>query len=141
MKFALLFVMLATAMSAASKTDVVAAVIIGEAGGEGREGMRAVASVIQNRTNKWRNSYRIATAPLQFSAYNGYANRQEILVNRAKKHPHWTYAVELATQLETSSVEDNTDGSDHYHNTTVAPRWADKMTFKTRIGGHLFYKS
>lgn len=37
-------------------------------------------------------------------------------------------------------AEDITDGSTHYHNHTVMPRWASKMVKTTVIEGHIFYR-
>ena len=54
-----------------SDTDIIAATIIGEAGGESYEGMQAVKNVLQNRAvKKGTIIAREALRPKQFSMWN-----------------------------------------------------------------------
>ncbi len=121
------------------ETHVIAAVIIREAGGEGKMGMQAVANVIQNRM-RGKTAYQVVTAPKQFSCYNNYVNREEDFVALAAGHSRFEHALELAKQIQTKSVPDITRGSTHYHTIHVRPYWADKFPFTVKIGNHLFYR-
>jgi N-acetylmuramoyl-L-alanine amidase len=141
MKYLLLLALLYSPVNAkVSENQVVASVIILEAGGEGEAGMRAVAAVIQNRMGR-KSAYKVVTTPKHFSCFNGYAKRQDEFVNRAAKHPRYALALTLAKEIASKRVADNTGKADHYHTTDVHPYWAPKMTFTKKIGNHLFYKS
>ena len=61
--------------------DIIAAALIGEAGGEGYKGMQAVMNVIVNRSKSSNDFVRAAVAnvlkPKQFSFFNKYTSGQE----------------------------------------------------------------
>lgn len=137
MKLLLLFVTLLCSVRASS--DVVAAVIIFEAGGEGKAGMQAVANVIANRS-KTKTPYEVVTRRHQFECITKHLNNQDAFVARAKRHPHWAYARELVERINDRTLPDITGGSTHYHNLTIVPYWANKIAFKGQIGNHKFYR-
>lgn len=127
-----------------SESQVLAAVIVQEAGGEGQTGMLAVAGVIQNRAAVRRATpYAIVTKKFQFESYarvlNGKLSEDE-WVNLYRNHPRWLYAVELADKIDKKLCPDITHGSTNFHNTSMTPYWAKKMSFQVKIGKHLFYK-
>ena len=117
--------------------DTVVACIILEAGGEGRTGMEAVNEVLHNRAHaQHKTLFQIATAPMQFSCFN---NGVEAAVAKAKKHPYWNVAMEIAK----ASLTDHTHGAKFYHTLNSKPSWAAKILKKGAkiviIGHHKFY--
>lgn len=122
----------------ASELDLVAAVIAGEARGEGREGMLAVAEVIRNRGA---DPARTVLEPYQFSCLNDSPARE--LVRRMKTSPRWGAAHRIATMLylHPQDLGDTTRGATHYHATGIKPpNWATKNRRTTQIGNHIFYR-
>ncbi len=94
--------------------------IIGEAGGEGLEGMRAVASAIRNRGHL-RGVYGL---------HAKHVNRE----------PKWVWA--MAKKAWASSKEyDYANGGTHWEGTAFkVPYWAKKMKLVKRVGNQNFYK-
>lgn len=126
--------------SAASELDVIASVIVLEAGGEGREGMKAVACVIQNRARaRSKSPYQIVTEPKQFSCLNGKTPSQVVCL--AQCSPSWPYALRLAAIVLYGEIDDITHGADHYHAKSMRPYWAKSMGRTVVIGNHVFYNS
>lgn len=138
MKIVFLFFVSVITSYAASQIETVAAVIIGEAGGEGIAGMQAVASVIQNRAIRGRTPYSVVTRPWQFSCLNG-VNHDKFVAN-AKRHPRWGAALILAEEIENRKVIDATGGATHYHAKRILPYWAASLTRTKEIGNHIFYR-
>lgn len=115
--------------------EVVAAVIIREAGGEGPIGMQAVANVILNRANnKKQEPFYVVTQKSQFATVSSE------IIEAAKVHPRWQYALNLSEKVANKNLEDLTDGANHFYSGTQKPYWAKKMQFKVKIGGHYFLK-
>jgi spore germination cell wall hydrolase CwlJ-like protein len=117
--------------------NTVAACIILEAGGEGKIGMEAVNEVIQNRAAAQHKSpYEIVTAPKQFSCFNAGI---DAAVAKAKAHPYWKEAVEIAK----SPITNHTHGARFYHALKSNPSWAPKLLKHGAkviiIGHHKFY--
>ena len=116
-----------------SQTEVVAATLIMEAGGEGREGMEAVREVIANRA-KNKSEMIVCLAPKQFSCWNGIAVGTGI--EKAKRHKNWALALEIAR----GKVTNHTRGATHYHTTKVSPSWAKSLRQTVKIKNHIFYR-
>lgn len=116
-----------------SQTEVVAATLIMEAGGEGREGMEAVREVIANRA-KNKSEMIVCLAPKQFSCWNGIAVGTGI--EKAKRHKNWALALEIAR----GKVTNHTRGATHYHTTKVSPSWSKKLAQTVKIKNHIFYR-
>ena len=116
-----------------SQTEVVAATLVMEAGGEGRQGMEAVREVIANRA-KNKSEIIVCLAPKQFSCWNGIAVGTGI--DKARKHPRW----ELALKIAKAAPTNHTKGSTHYHTTKVSPSWAKKLGQTVKIKNHVFYR-
>jgi spore germination cell wall hydrolase CwlJ-like protein len=120
-----------------SETEIVAATLILEAGGEYHEGsMEAVHEVLVNRANHRNTTPAIeALRKWQFSCWNGRTVESGVL--KASKHPRWKEAIRIALSPKTNYV----GKSDHYHTISVDPWWNDDMVFVKQIGNHLFWSS
>jgi len=125
--------------------EIVAAVIIKEAGGEGNLGMQAVANVIHNRAKKSRQShFAVVTRKHQFECIAPVVVRKKMtysqFVSNAKAHPKFSYAFELVKKMKAGSLPDVTKGSTHFHNPSMTPYWAKVLPLRVTIGRHLFYQ-
>lgn len=140
--------------------DVIAAALIGEAGGEGEKGMHAVMNVIVNRArgsnDLVRNAVSNVLKPKQFSFFNNYnAGREEMsqIIQRASKHSNWAKAREVALLGLSGKLKDITDGATHYHVSSgpgkVSPKWSNptvggkniEAVVTNTIGHHTFLKN
>jgi len=134
MKLAVIIWALGCALSvkAISQQEVIAAVLIGEAGGEGRKGMEAVLEVIHTRAREQHKlPYHVVTERFQFACLNHVS--QATLVQLGRRHPRWAEAVRLVSR----SVQTNwTHGTNHYHEVTIHPGWKNRIC---RVGRHIFY--
>lgn len=125
------------------QTEIIAATLILEAGGEqDSRAMGAVLEVIQNRGKQRKMALdAVCLQRAQFSCWNG--KRVEDGIIKAKRHPKWSRAVELVTQ-SSSSPTNYTNGATHYHASWMKafPRWTKdgKLRKTAQIGLHIFYK-
>jgi len=129
--------LLVSTVSAASRsTEVVAATLIFEAGGErDSHAMEAVNEVIQNRTSSRKiTADKVCLQKLQFSCWND--SSVDAGIAKAKKHAKWNSAVQIASSAKTNY----TAGADHYHTLKVNPSWNKRLTKTIIIGNHIFYK-
>jgi spore germination cell wall hydrolase CwlJ-like protein len=117
-----------------SSSQIVAATLILEAGGEGNIGMQAVREVIANRA-KNKTEMSVCLARKQFSCWNNISPEDGIA--KAKQHPLWAVAVELAKNPVATNL---TLGATHYHTLKVSPNWKNSLTKTVRIRNHIFYK-
>ena len=140
-----------------SDDDVIAATIIGEAGGEGMDGMKAVKSVLQNRADARGSSIAgEALRPKQFSMWNKATagvnvkadfknstrlSKIQLIINMHKKHSNWATAVELSK----TNIKDITGGATKYYASGGShkidpPYWAKGWTESdsVTIGNHTF---
>ncbi len=126
------------------QTQVIAAVIVTEAGGEGQAGMRAVASVINNRAQaSGQSPYFLVTRPGQFDGIRAIVKneiRAEDFVIKCASHPRWAYSMLLAEKVNAGTMPDTVYGSTHFHNLSLTPYWAKIFPFKVQIGRHRFYR-
>lgn len=127
--------------------------IWGEARGEGREGMRAVAHVIKNRRDspndrRYGSTIRqVCTKPWQFSCWN--ANdpnskkldpaKMEALNPATPDGNSWRVAKQIAYSVLAGVLPDITNGATYYHTKAVDPSWDDDMKLVATVGRHLFY--
>lgn len=134
--------------------DILAATMIGEAGGEKEEdAMLAVLCVIRNRadTNKGWKLIEECLKPKQFSMWNESHDIKE----KWRNHPKWDKAHNLAYLLLCSPQNfpaDPTGGATHYHvyqgKSKVSPYWThpdlggknDDAVITAYIGNHVFLK-
>ncbi len=138
-----------------SDIDVVAATIIGEAGGEDTDGMKAVKNVLQNRSSKRGTSLAgEALRPKQFSMWNkatsgvnvtaDFNQKDRILkiqsiIDMYKKHPKWN----IGTTLAKTKIKDITGGATKYYasggrHAIDPPYWAKNWKDPIIIGNHTF---
>lgn len=124
--------------------DLLARMLQAEAGNQGRLGMLAVGSVIDNRRNSpgyggsgWND---VMLAPGQFSPANsitGYAGGEQG-VDLYKTRPSST-AWEVADLILSGQYEDPTRGALNFVNPDISqPSWLKTMGNTTKIGDHLF---
>ena len=118
---------------------VIALTILGEARGEGFEGMAGVASVIQTRAiERKQTASQVCLAPKQFSFWNGgvsEAKKQELL-----KNPQAQNALRLAKLVAEKRMPDVVNGANHYHTFQVSPKWSRGEQTVAVIKNHKFYR-
>jgi N-acetylmuramoyl-L-alanine amidase len=118
---------------------VIALTLLGEARGEGIEGMAGVASVIQTRAiERKQTPTQVCLAPKQFSFWNGgvsEAKKQELL-----KSPQAHNAIRLAKLVADKKMPDVVNGANHYHAINVNPKWAKDRQLVALIKHHKFYR-
>ena len=122
---------------------LIALTIMGEARGEGEEGMRLVASVIYNRANG--NKYAmadIATDPAQFSCWRkedpslALMHKYQETVSDAK-----AYETAIAIALEMKSGNFNpTTTATHYCRKDCKVWWRSAMAVVGKHKNHIFYR-
>src|SRR5215472_638442 len=108
--------------------DYLARTIWGEARGEGRSGMEAVASVIMTRVadpRRWPSDVRsVVTQPWQFSAWNrSDVNRPQMLAV-TERDAQFRIAREIAERALSGTLADRTGGANHFHTHSVNPSWS-----------------
>ena len=120
-----------------SKTEIVAATLIAEAGGErDPRAMHAVAEVIYNRSISRKISpAQICLQPKQFSCWN--SKDVEDGIEKAKKHKKWANALQIAQNLGSTNYTKN---AQFYHTIQINPSWNKKMLATVTIENHKFYK-
>ena len=119
---------------------VVASVIVLEAGGEGPEGMRAVAEVIRNRAiNRKADAFSVVTRPRAFSVTNGGISR---MLRKAEIHPRYQEAARLAKMihLRFSGLGSTVGGADHFKTVGTPAYWAKGHKPVRVIGRMEFYR-
>ncbi len=125
--------------------EIVARTVKAEAGGEGHDGMRAVAHVIKNRfeSGKWYAGKTMAGTcgmSFQFSCWNTDDKARVQIFNGPIDDPVLEEARVIVRSLDVD--EDLTQESTHYYSTKMpqAPNWVEGATFTVQIGAHRFYK-
>lgn len=123
---------------------IVALTILGEARGEGKKGMYAVACVIQKRASE-RNltPAKVCHQPYQFSIWNAGKGKikKESELYYLWKSPSMMYARELARFIYRDDVvlKDVTLNANHFCNINVKPKWGKGRKPTVVIGNHKFY--
>lgn len=112
-----------------------------EARGEGRDGLRAVCHVINNRSKLHNKSWaQIVYQPLQFSSMT-YPKDGQLCKVPDSPDPHFVDCYEIADSIFNGGDFDLTNGATHYFNPSIVlPAWANSMTKVAMIGAHSFYK-
>ncbi len=128
--------------------QILARTLYGEARGEGRRGLEAVAAVILNRVARaaarggywWGTTVaEVCQKPWQFSCWNrGDPNRRRI-ERVTDADPAFRLCLEVARAALAGALADPTGGACHYHAAAIRPGWARGRTPSARIGRHLFY--
>ncbi len=113
------------------ETQIVAEVIAAEAGGEGYQGMHAVANTIANRARLWHKTpYQIVT---QKNQYYGYTAKN--------RHSLYLRVCRTANQLavDIMSLQDVTNGAVYFRRPDEPMfEWCKIETY--RYKNHIFYK-
>jgi len=141
-----------TDLSQMSDREVLARTLWGEARGEGRIGMHAVANVIINRFRKpgWWSRDRgdnipddtiaaVCLDPHQFSCWNRNDPNRNKLLAVDDSDPSYRVAVELADMAIQGVLEDIVKGATSYHTKAIKPYWAKAEKPIAEWGQHLFY--
>ena len=125
---------------------VAALTLIGEARGEDRQGMLAIAWVVRNRCEDGRWPDRpasVAREELQFSAWNMRENNVGNLhrmLHAGFNDPLYRTARAIAAAAFEGLLDDPTGGANHYHTRAINPGWADSDKETARLGDHVFYR-
>ena len=122
--------------------------LYGEARGEGRAGMEAVASVVMNRVRSARYPDSVSAVCLQrmqFSCWNpNDPNRKKIVRLAPGQDNAYDACLDVARRAFAAQIVDPTDGALHYHATSISPpKWvlaSPSHVVTARIGGHIFYR-
>lgn len=124
--------------------DILARTLWGEARGEGRVGMEAVASVILNRAASpgwWGDDIEsVCLKNRQFSCWNADDPNRQKLLDVTDKDDAFKQAQSVAWLAIDGSLPDITNGATHYHTRDIVPYWARARQPCAIIGKHLFYK-
>lgn len=133
-----------------SEIDTLARTLWGEARGEGKIGMIAVACVILNRvklSGKRRDFGKgtISSAclyPWQFSCWNKNDPNLEKLKTVNDSDPAFIVAGDVAKMAVEGSLKDITNGATHYYSSSMKnpPYWAVGVEPCKVIGRHIFFK-
>lgn len=126
--------------------DILAWTMLGEAGGEGMQGMADVGHVILNRLNNGRygsSIQEVALAPKQFSTWNSGAGGNDPKGKYPKDSAAFQRARQIAEQVVAGTIPGPPGKPLDYNAPSVSPYWADskaKHGTYTR-NGHVFYPS
>ncbi|MBM3555307.1 MAG: cell wall hydrolase [Alphaproteobacteria bacterium] len=131
-------------MSAALET--LARTLYGEARGEGRAGIEAVAAVILNRARRggwWGNDVAaVCRKPFQFSCWNADDPNRTRIEAVSESDPAFALCRRVAARALAGTLVDPTDGATHYHAAHLdpAPAWTRTLRATAVIGRHVFYR-
>lgn len=116
-----------------SAVDIMARTCWGEARGEGRPGIEAVASVIMNRANNprwWGSGVKsVCLKQYQFSCWLVDDPNHDKLTRVDKTNAAFVLCLEVCRAAMRGKLADPTNGADHYYDTSIpSPSWAvDKV--------------
>ena len=111
---------------------IVALTILGEARGEGKIGMKAVACVIQNRMLEDElNGARVCLEPQQFSIWNAGEGKvkKERELYYLWKSKSMQEARKLARLVCKKSLKDITNGANHFCTLETNNKWTNFQTY------------
>jgi len=120
------------------QAGVVALTILAEARGEGRNGMAAVACVINQRAiNRGLTPEQVCLQRKQFSCWN---KKSESDLQHLYKSPMAEWALYLEENINKMNRK-KINYADHYYSTVIKePYWAKNKESVAHIGQHKFYK-
>jgi N-acetylmuramoyl-L-alanine amidase len=120
--------------------QVVAAVLLAEARGEGREGMVAVAEVMRRRADAQGTTMLGVARPGAFSSLNGKTH--ERLLSEFRHHPLFPAALEISRTAynQPGRLRNITQGATHFTHKAERPYWALGHAPVAVIGNHAFYR-
>lgn len=122
--------------------DILARTILGEARGEGPQGMAAVAQVILNRANSGKfpnDPAKVALQDKQFSVWNSGEGGGKTQYNKGSDE--YQNALRIIDSVASGQVPDITNGALYYHTPDVSPKWSTGVNQygTNQIGNHIFY--
>jgi N-acetylmuramoyl-L-alanine amidase len=148
-------------LDALTGPQALACTMMGEAGGDGRDGSSveeriAVACVVRNRArerNKYGDSIKaVCLRKWQFSCWNvGDPNRPRLMAmalryatNQPQMHALLDESLYLAEGVASGIILDRVHGANHYLTEALyrakPPRWATLTAPVARVGSHVFFK-
>jgi len=143
--FALCFIADHTGAAHTYQEKAIAAVLMGEAWGEGKTGMLAVGEVIRERSVRLdRTPLRVVSAGRKgihaFSCLNGTSI--DALIRRFEKTPDYLTALQIARIVcrHPEQLPGITQGATHFVLATEQPYWAKGHEPVAVIGAHAFYR-
>ena len=118
-------------------TEIVASTLWLESRGEGKRGIKAVASVIWTRAQKTEaHPQDVCLRPNQFGCWAEF--RPIRTPYGAEGTDLWDYCVKLAKELQQGTFTPLFKATHYYNPRVCTPYWAKKMKIVTRIGNHVF---
>ncbi len=129
-----------SAWAATYGQEVVAAVLLAEARGEGNKGMKAVAEVIRTRADQKGVSMLAVVKPGAFTSLKG--TNRDALLRRFRFHPLFEEALKIARTAynEPENLPNVTRKATHFAHKSEIPWWAEGRRPVARIGNHVFYR-
>ncbi len=120
--------------------EVLAAVLLAEARGEGEIGMRAVAEVVRRRADAKGVSMLSVLKPGAFSSLNG--TDRDALLRRFHGHALFPKALAIARTAynRPEALGDLTRGANHFTHRSERPYWSAGLRPVAVIGNHAFYR-
>ncbi len=121
--------------------QVVAAVLMAEAWGEGKAAMTAVGEVIRLRADEWDMSpLAVVKRVKHFSCLN--RTRPEALVRKFHREPDFRLALKIARTLYNTpqNLPGLARGATHFHDHSKTPYWANGQQPVAVIGKLSFYR-
>lgn len=127
--------MVGVVANAMTSEETIASTLWLEARGEGRVGIRAVASVIVNRSKKSGKTMAYECLKRkQFSCWN--ERKREVPKNASGAI--WGYCKRVARMMSNGTFV-ATNNATHYYNPSLCnPSWGDDMTDVVVVGNHKF---
>lgn len=130
----------------ATELDVLARTLFGEAAGESRRGIEAVAAVVMNRVadRRWPNTARaVCLQNRQYSLWNVEYRDTDANSLRALSvtdtNSAFKVCLAVAQDALAERLVDPTGGAHHYYNPRKAsPAWAPAAKSSLTIGNHIF---
>lgn len=137
MKTIILLLLLASNAFAVTDREVVAAVLVAEAGIDGEKGLLCVYEVINTRAAiRKLSNVAVVRQRKQFSVLNGVT--PAALVAKSSKHPLWPVALRIAGSPVTTNY---THGATHFESVHFkVPSWGKSGTEVATVGRHRFRK-
>jgi len=120
--------------------QVVAAVLLAEARGEGVEGMAAVAEVMRRRADAQGTTLLGVARPGAFSSLNGKTHEE--LLREFQRHRLFPQALEISRTAynQPHKLRNITRGATHFTHKAERPHWAVGHAPVVVIGNHAFYR-
>lgn len=133
-----------------SDIDILARTLYGEARGEGKMGMEAVANVVLNRMHLADqhshfgdgSAESACKAPWQFSCWNANDPNSHLLETVTNSDPIFAQCLQIASDALNGLLTDYTNGATYYYvRGSAEPKWAEGQDPCAIIGRHLFFKN